>query len=88
MESGEDYEADYRIIQADNSVRWVTVRGRVEKDGQGKPSRMPGVLVDITERKQLEEELREADQRKDEFLATLRMNFAIRWLRYRIRCRF
>src|SRR6185312_7769406 len=39
---------------------------------------MPGVLVDITDRKRLEEELRirvdqlaEADRRKDEFLATL-----------------
>ena len=32
---------------------------------------MPGVLVDITERKLLEEALRDADRRKDEFLATL-----------------
>jgi CheY-like chemotaxis protein/two-component sensor histidine kinase len=32
---------------------------------------MPGVLVDITARKQLEDALRDADRRKDEFLATL-----------------
>ena len=71
VQSGEDYEADYRIVQSDGSVRWVTARGRTERDGFGRPVRMPGVLVDITERKRLEDELRETDRRKDEFLATL-----------------
>jgi PAS domain S-box-containing protein len=78
VESGEPYEADYRIVQTDGSIRWVTARGVVERDGTGRALRMPGVLVDITDRKRLEEELRlrvdqlaEADRRKDEFLATL-----------------
>jgi PAS domain S-box-containing protein len=78
LETGEDYKADYRIMESNGAVRWVTARGRVECDASGKKVRMPGVLVDITERKQLEEELRlrvgqlaEADRRKDEFLATL-----------------
>lgn len=79
LESGEDYHADYRIMQADGSVRWVTSRGRAERDAAGRPVRMPGVLVDITDRKALEEELRvrvdqlaEADRRKDDLLASLR----------------
>jgi PAS domain S-box-containing protein len=71
VSDGEPYEADYRTTQADGSVRWVTARGRVERDARGRPTRILGVLVDITERKQLEEALREADRRKDEFLATL-----------------
>lgn len=70
-EIGEDYEADYRVIQKDGSTRWVTARARVERDVTGRPVRMPGVLVDITERKRMEEALREAGRRKDEFLATL-----------------
>jgi PAS domain S-box-containing protein len=78
VDTGNDYAADYRIVQPDGSARWVSARGRVERDDAGRAVRMPGVLVDITERKQLEEELRvrleqlaEADRRKDEFLATL-----------------
>jgi PAS domain S-box-containing protein len=78
VESGEPYEADYRIVQRDGSVKWVTARGVVERDSSGRAVRMPGVLVDITERKALEDELhmrvdqlRDADRRKDEFLATL-----------------
>jgi len=65
------YEADYRIVQPDGSIRWVTARGRAERDAAGQPVRMPGVMVDITARKLLEEALRDADRRKDEFLATL-----------------
>jgi PAS domain S-box-containing protein len=78
VQAREEYSADYRIVQADGSVRWVSARGRPEFDSDGQPLRMPGVLVDITERKLLEGELRvrleqlaDADRRKDEFLATL-----------------
>jgi PAS domain S-box-containing protein len=77
-ESGEDYQADYRVVQADGSLRWVTARGRVEHDRSGRAVRMPGVLVDITERKSLEDDLRlrfeelaEANRRKEELLISL-----------------
>ncbi|HYG55149.1 MAG TPA: PAS domain S-box protein [Burkholderiales bacterium] len=79
VERDEVYEADYRILQSDGSIRWVEARGRAERDPTGRPVRMPGVLVDITERKRLEEELRlrlgqlaEADRRKEELVASLR----------------
>jgi PAS domain S-box-containing protein len=71
VDRDELYEADYRIVQADGSVRWVTARGKAERDATGQPVRMPGVLVDITARRLLEDALRDADRRKDEFLATL-----------------
>ena len=58
VERDEVYEADYRVVQADGSMRWVAARGRAQRDAAGRPARMPGVLVDITERKRLEEELR------------------------------
>lgn len=78
VQSGEPYEADYRVVQQDGAIKWVTARGQVERDRSGRAVRMPGVLVDITERKQLEEDLRlrvgelaEANRRKQELLLSL-----------------
>lgn len=70
LETGGDYAAEYRIT-VDSRERWFIARGKVEHDEDGRPVRFPGVLLDITERKQAEEALREADRRKDEFLAVL-----------------
>jgi signal transduction histidine kinase/CheY-like chemotaxis protein len=81
VETGEAYEADYRMVQEDGTDAWVIARGRVERDETGRPLRMPGVLVDITERKRLEEELRlrveqldAADRRREELLVSLRQS--------------
>lgn len=78
VQTGETYAADYRIVQKDGSVRWVSARGLAEYDAGRRPVRMPGVLVDITDRKRLKDELRvsiaqlhDNERRKDEFLATL-----------------
>ena len=57
-ESGE-YEMDYRLQQSDGAIRWVTSRGRLEKDEEGEPARFLGVIIDITERKQAEAILRQ-----------------------------
>ncbi|WPB57847.1 ATP-binding protein [Xylophilus sp. GOD-11R] len=68
---GADWRSDHRVLQPDGSHRWVVAHGRVERDANGNAQRMPGVLVDITDRKRAEEALQDADRRKDEFLATL-----------------
>ena len=49
------YEIDYRVLRADSSVRWVAARGQVERNAEGKATRFPGVVIDITERKRAEE---------------------------------
>jgi PAS domain S-box-containing protein len=64
------YYAEYRVRHSDGSWRTVNDTAQIERDG-GKPLRLVGTILDITERKQLEQSLREADRRKDEFLATL-----------------
>ena len=48
------YESEHRHLLADGSVIWLHDKGRVVFDESGKPVRLFGVAVDITERKQLE----------------------------------
>jgi len=65
------YENEFRILHPDGGSAWVYERGRVERDAAGRPVRLLGLSQDITERKCSEHALREADRRKDEFLAML-----------------
>jgi PAS domain S-box-containing protein len=61
---------DYRIVRPDGEVRWISSRGRVvESPGHG--VRLVGVVGDVTEQKRAVDALKDADRRKDEFLATL-----------------
>ncbi|NEU56180.1 PAS domain-containing protein [Halorussus sp. MSC15.2] len=59
VESCEEYEAEYRVRNADGDVRWVVARGHVECDDNGNPVTFPGALADITERKRAEQALDE-----------------------------
>ncbi|MGC9457744.1 MAG: sensor domain-containing diguanylate cyclase [Halothiobacillaceae bacterium] len=55
---GPVYDIEHRILRPDGTVRHVYQRGHVEFDPAGKPLRMVGVVLDITERRALEEALR------------------------------
>jgi PAS domain S-box-containing protein len=66
------YHAVVRFIRPDNQkVLWVDSRGRVQYGVDGKPERMRGVTMDVTERYRAELEVRETSRKKDEFLAML-----------------
>ena len=71
IKRAEPYESEYRIVRPDGSVRVLHSWVDFETDAAGKPIRAIGTLQDITERKRAEQELRDADRRKDEFLAML-----------------
>jgi PAS domain S-box-containing protein len=61
---GNDYACEYRIIRRDNGqTRWVGVRARIERDAQGRATRLIGAHLDITDRKLAEESLRESEAR-------------------------
>gem|GEM_PF-629324 len=55
------YEAEYRLISKPGETKWVLARGKVsERDRDGKPLRVVGTLLDVTDRKQAEEALKKA----------------------------
>ena len=70
LETLSDWHFECRVIWPDGSVHWIEVHGAIYRNGDA-PARMLGTIVDVTGRKSVEEALRSADRRKDEFLATL-----------------
>ncbi|AFY43490.1 GAF domain-containing protein [Nostoc sp. PCC 7107] len=62
-----DYEAEYRCIWTDNTIHWILARGTVIYDSENQPMRMTGVTLDVTDRKQAEEELKRQNLRSQLF---------------------
>lgn len=54
LRAGGDFSEEYRLVQKDGSIRWIYTRGRAYLAADGKPARNTGVIIDITERKQVE----------------------------------
>ena len=63
--------SEHRVCRADGACLWTRAAGRFFYDRAGRAIRFVGVFFDITEQKRTEQALREADRRKDEFLAVL-----------------
>lgn len=57
------YAIEHRIVWPNGVIRWVLERGDVIRDKNGKPKRMLGVVQDITNKKEIQDELK---QRKDQ----------------------
>lgn len=55
LRTGENHDFEYRMVAADGRVIWVQDRMRVELDAQGRPARVRGVMLDVTEMKQAQE---------------------------------
>jgi PAS domain S-box-containing protein len=66
---------EYRIVHADGEMRWIEARSFTSYDHNGRPQRVVGVNIDITERKRAEEHQRvlvaELDHRVKNVLATV-----------------
>ncbi|WP_156484169.1 PAS domain-containing hybrid sensor histidine kinase/response regulator, partial [Janthinobacterium agaricidamnosum] len=72
--SGEPYLLEYRLRHADGGLRWLWERGAVVLDGEGRVRWVDGVILDITERRRIEEDLRDAKE-KAEHAAAARASF-------------
>ena len=57
LQEGGPFAVECRVVPSDGQVRTLYARGESVLDAQGKPLRLNGVAIDITERKQTELEL-------------------------------
>jgi PAS domain S-box-containing protein len=70
-----EHNTEYRIVTPDGRTRWIESRALVTYDGDGRPTRIVGVNIDMTERKRAEEQqsllVAELDHRVKNVLATV-----------------
>ncbi len=59
-EEGGGYSLEYRIFRGDGELRWVREQTLTQQNDEGKTVQTIGVLQDITEHKQIEQNLRDA----------------------------
>src|SRR5262245_24045178 len=72
LRDGKEYNGHEILIERPDGSRWVALaHANPLRDEEGKVCGAVNVLVDITERRRAEDEAREADRRKSEFLAML-----------------
>jgi PAS domain S-box-containing protein len=74
-EQRRESNTEYRVVHADGETRWIEARSFTSYDHNGRPLRVVGVNIDITERKRAEEHQRvlvaELDHRVKNVLATV-----------------
>jgi len=57
IELGAEFNIDYRVLWSDGRVRWINDKGNIIRNDSGIAITMLGVVVDITDRKLIEEKL-------------------------------
>ena len=68
LSSSDPFSIEFRIIRPNGEVRWIASRGQVHFDEQGQAARIIGVNFDITEKKQLDDELRRYREQLEELV--------------------
>lgn len=71
-EQGDEYESTFRLRCSDGSYRWFLARGKAAFDSDGRPLRMLGVHIDITQQRSDQKEL----ERLNEALTSANRSFA------------
>ncbi|MGO9388789.1 PAS domain S-box protein [Rhodoblastus sp.] len=71
-----EYRCQYRVMLPSGDIRWLAALGKLEYGADGKPLRMSGINLDITQQKRAEQQLaaakveaEHADRAKSRFLA-------------------
>ena len=61
--NGTELNTEWRTNPGNGPVRWLMSRGKPIRNAEGRAERLIGIVVDITERKQAEEKLRESEEK-------------------------
>lgn len=80
VEEDVPFVAEYRIIRPDGTERMIYSKGEVWRDRQGRPLTMIGSIIDITDRKQMEEALRKSEHKYRELVENAN-SIILRWNR-------
>ncbi|HEX3135334.1 MAG TPA: PAS domain S-box protein, partial [Planctomycetota bacterium] len=62
QDTGHAISLEFRVIWPDGSIHWQATRAEVVRDADGTPIRVIGIAMDITERKRIEDELRQSQR--------------------------
>src|SRR6185437_6166951 len=49
-----EYEIDYRVLRPNGTMCWIRQRGKVEWNGESAPTRMLGVMLEVSQQKEVE----------------------------------
>lgn len=75
--TGEAYTAEFRMLQPGGQLRWVLAQGKVLSDHQGRPLRLVGIDIDITERKSSEQALQQSEERYRRLFESMEDGFCV-----------
>lgn len=56
-----EHDVEFRVIYPDNSIHWIHAKGSLERNEDGKSKRMSGIVIDVTERKNIEKALKDSE---------------------------
>ncbi len=71
------YRATYRVTDSVHGYRWISARGRVDFDADGAPAMLAGVIIDITQQKEAEDQLRATQERYSKLISSIDEAFGI-----------
>ncbi|HZV67257.1 MAG TPA: MHYT domain-containing protein [Telluria sp.] len=70
LRDGQPYLVEYRLQHADGGIRWLWENGTVVRNDAGAAEWLDGVILDISERREMEEALRQAKEKAEQAAAS------------------